>query len=133
MADRLTPERDGRRIALNRDESASAIDAGVMVMINEDGDAVAAFEQADRFVIGVAVKRAAAGDKVAECATGIFRFDNSATLPVNLLAVGGLCYVENDRTVKGSGATPAGLVFDVDDAGVWVEIGPRTGFFAGQV
>lgn len=129
MADRLTPERDGRRVVFPRGGASGTIDAGVMVMRSEDGEAVAAFEQAGRTVFGVALARTVAGDAVAECATGVFRFDNSSSDAVSLFYIGALCFVEDKHTVKASGLTRAGVVFELDDSGVWVEIGPRTRSF----
>jgi len=57
---------------------------------------------------------------------GIFRFANSATYPVPRSAIGQACFVEDDQTVAGfsTNLVPAGLVYDVDSSGVWVDMRP---------
>ena len=56
----------------------------------------------------------------------IFRYANSATYPVPRSAVGQVAYVEDDKTVAGwsTNLVSAGLVYDVDDKGVWVDQRP---------
>lgn len=62
-----------------------------------------------------------------EAKAGCFLFANSAANPVTVASIGAKCYVEDDQTVSSSGGTNnlvAGVVFDVSEAGVWVEIQP---------
>lgn len=55
---------------------------------------------------------------------GIFRFANSSTYPVPRSAIGQVCYVEDDQTVAGfsTNLVSAGLVYDVDSDGVYVDM-----------
>jgi hypothetical protein len=55
---------------------------------------------------------------------GIFRFGNSATYPLPRSAIGQVAYVEDDQTVAGysTNLVSAGLVYDVDADGVWVDL-----------
>lgn len=57
---------------------------------------------------------------------GIFLYENSTTSPVTRSAIGEPCYVEDDQTVAGktTNYVTAGLVHDVDTAGVWVDQTP---------
>jgi hypothetical protein len=54
---------------------------------------------------------------------GIFRYANSSTYPITSAMIGKTCYVEDDNTVAGDSTylVPAGLVYDVDSKGVWVD------------
>lgn len=54
---------------------------------------------------------------------GVFRYDNSSSNPVVRSAIGLPCYAEDDQTVaaKTTNFVSAGLVYDVDDDGVWVD------------
>lgn len=57
---------------------------------------------------------------------GVFQYANSATYPIPRSAIGQVAYVEDDNTVAGfsTNLVPAGLVYDVDDDGVWVDQRP---------
>jgi len=67
------------------------------------------------------------GEEVAAPLRGIYRLENSSSYPVPRSAVGEICYVEDDNTVAGysTNFVPAGLVHDVDDDGVWVDMRPE--------
>jgi hypothetical protein len=57
---------------------------------------------------------------------GVFQYANSTTYPIPRSAIGQVAYVEDDNTVAGYAThqVPAGLVYDVDDDGVWVDQRP---------
>ncbi len=60
--------------------------------------------------------------------TGVLHFDNDSADPVTRATLGTACYIVNDHTVSasdGGGArSVAGRSFDLDDQGVWVDVGP---------
>lgn len=68
----------------------------------------------------------AAGAIRADWRPGTFRFDNLASDAVTAADLGKLCFIVDDATVartNGSGArSPAGVIEDVDAAGVWVRM-----------
>ncbi len=69
----------------------------------------------------------AAGAASAEAERGCFRFDNSASGDLITIAdIGATAYIVDDQTVaktNGSNTRSAlGIIRDVDDLGVWVEI-----------
>lgn len=57
---------------------------------------------------------------------GIFRYNNSSSYPVTSAMIGKTCYVEDDNTVAGDSTylVAAGIIYDVDNDGVWVEQTP---------
>ncbi|WP_172298341.1 hypothetical protein [Pseudoruegeria sp. HB172150] len=66
-----------------------------------------------------------AGDLSASYRVGIFRFANStSTDEITQADIGALCYAVDDQTVAKTDGTAtrsaAGVVHDVDEAGVWV-------------
>ncbi len=104
---------------------------GGMVQINAAGYAVSASATAANVTIGRADETVdntggANGDKSVKVRRGVFRFGNSAA--GDLIArteIGKTVYVVDDQTVaktNNAGARPAaGICFDVDAQGVWVE------------
>lgn len=69
-----------------------------------------------------------AGAFTVEVEAGVFRYENSAAADaITLGEVGQVCYLVDDQTVaKTNGAgtrSPAGIIDDVDDTGVWVVMG----------
>lgn len=69
-----------------------------------------------------------AGAFTVEVEAGVFRYENSAAADaITLAEVGQVCYLVDDQTVaKTNGAgtrSPAGIIDDVDDTGVWVVMG----------
>lgn len=126
--DRATPERDGKRVSDPLADGALVF-AGGMYALDGSGDAVAA-SAAGNAVRAVALQRtdASSGDERVEGALGVFRFGNSESADeITRTEIGLVCYVVDDQTVAktdDSASRPvAGVVFDVDDAGVWVRIG----------
>ena len=75
------------------------------------------------------------GDQIVEVKRGNFRLDNSAGADeVTAADIGKVCYIVDNQTVAKTDGTatrsPAGIVDDVDDAGVWVNIDPTNGVAA---
>lgn len=105
---------------------------GAMVQIaNSDGYAAAASATAANVTIGRADETVdntggAAGDKKVKARRGVFRYGNSASGDlITRKEIGKACYVVDDQTVaktdNSSSRPKAGIVFDVDAQGVWVD------------
>ena len=121
--DRPTPERDGRRVS-DPLAAAAVIYAGALYVLDSAGAAAAATAAATTPVRAVATARAsaAAGDSRVEGALGVFRFDNDGD-SITRADIGSDAFVVDDQTVAKTGTAKAGVVVDVDEAGVWVRIG----------
>jgi hypothetical protein len=67
----------------------------------------------------------AAGARLVEVRRGVFRFENDSATPIEQTDIGADAYILDDQTVTGdsSGASRAGPVVAIDQAGVWVLIG----------
>jgi len=108
--------------------------AGAIVAIDSNLEAQPAANTAGFRVVGVAqIKTDNADDgESAKVKSGIFLLDNSSTSPITRAGIGSVCYVEDDETVAGttSVSIAAGLVHDVDSAGVWVDMTPAALAFA---
>lgn len=104
------------------------IPVGAMFVLDADGFAVPATASASAPVRGIALRRADGpngDDKVLGAAKGVYRFQNSETAPLTAADIGLGAAVEDCHTVcKGEGCV-AGVVFDVNDEGVWVELGRK--------
>jgi len=112
-------------------KASTKIFQGALVAIDASGWALPAAAVAAHKVIGRAEdtfdnSAGANGAINARVATGVFRWNNSAS--GDLIArsdIGAACYVVDDNTVaktSDTGARPvAGIIFDVDASGVWVE------------
>ena len=65
------------------------------------------------------------GDAYISARTGIFRFANHDSDPVDHTAIGTPCFIADDQTVAatdgGRTRSPAGTVHDLDAQGVWVQ------------
>jgi hypothetical protein len=60
---------------------------------------------------------------------GVFQYANSTTYPLTKTYIGKVCYAEDDNIVghsPGTNAVKAGIVYDVDDEGVWVIQKPQS-------
>ena len=121
--DRRTPEREGRLVS---DPLADGVTlyAGGMYVLDGDGNATPATADAANPVRAVALARASQpdGDQRVEGALGVFRFDNDGNA-ITRADIGGDAFVVDDQTVAKTGTAKAGVVVDVDEAGVWVRIG----------
>lgn len=128
--DRTTRERTGNRRAFGV-KAATLIYAGSIVCLDANDLAVPGAVATTLKAVGVAVAKAdnSAGANNAinvEAATGIFRFNNSAsTDEITIGEIGADCYIVDDQTVAktdGSSArSVAGKIFDVEADGVWVK------------
>ena len=121
--DRPTPEREGRMVS---DPLADGVTlyAGGMYVLDGDGNATPATAAATTPVRAVALARASQphGDQRVDGALGVFRFDNDGDA-ITRADIGATVYVVDDQTVAKTGTAKAGVVVDVDEAGVWVRIG----------
>lgn len=127
---RNTPARnaDRRNFPL---EAAAVIYAGAMVALNASGYLVPASVSTTLKVVGRAEadvdnSSGAAGDLGCEVNTGAFHYANSAAADAIALSdVGANCYAVDDQTVAKTDGTStrsiAGIIFDVDAQGVWVQ------------
>jgi hypothetical protein len=129
--DRNTSRRDGTQFS-DPMGAAAKIFAGSLVCLDASGNAVPGSTSTTIKVRGVAQEQVdntggAAGAKRIETRRGVFQFANSAsTDQITRAEIGTQCYIVDDQTVAKTSATNtrsvAGVVRDVDDGGVWVEI-----------
>lgn len=109
--------------------AATKILAGIMVARNASGYAVPASDATGLRVLGRAESQAdntdgSAGDIEATIRPGIYLWENDETNPVTDAHVGERCYVKDNQTVQSAAGTygvVAGVVVQVDSAGVWVD------------
>ncbi|MEG1971316.1 MAG: hypothetical protein RR101_14485 [Burkholderiaceae bacterium] len=128
--DRLTPARSGECVA-DPVAAGVVIFAGAMVSLDTNGHAVSA-SATGKPVRAVAAAHAdntggAAGAIAVDGRRGIYRFENSSTAALARTDIGAIAVVEDNQTVKKAAASnetapAAGLVIDLDDSGVWIEI-----------
>ena len=128
-AGRLTPRREGDYIA-GAVAASTTLFAGAMVMRNAAGHLVEGQTATGLVGVGVADAEAnnsggSAGDITARVRPGIFRMANSAsTDEITIAEIGAVAYAVDDQTVAktdgSSSRSPAGIVSDVDDQGVWI-------------
>lgn len=121
-SDRDTVRRNGDEFVF---EAETTVFAGGMVCLNAGGKLVPASMTAGLTpVVGVAMRLGRPGEKVS-VRRGVFAFDAAMGDAPGLAQVGALCYAADDCTVTKTSApdTPvAGILVDVDEAGVWVKI-----------
>ncbi|MAG68579.1 MAG: hypothetical protein CMK74_22315 [Pseudomonadales bacterium] len=130
-ADRNTKRRDG---VLYSDPVAAAtrLFAGSIVCLDASGNAVPGATATTLTARGVAQEQVdnrdgAAGDRRVESRRGVFPFANSASADeITRADIGNSAYIVDDETVAKTDGTStrsvAGVIRDVDDSGVWVEI-----------
>ncbi len=133
---RNTPRRDGTSRGYLVAAGVHAL-AGTLAVLNESGFCEPATTAADLTCVGVFGHEVdntngADGAEVVEVERGYFCFANSAGADeITLADVGTMCELVDDQTVAKaeptSGRSPAGIVDDVDDSGVWVFIDPTSG------
>lgn len=114
--------------------------AGAIAVMNASGYAEPASTATGLIALGVyheGVDNSAGadGDENAIIERGYFRFANSSgTDEITRAAIGSACYLVDDQTVALTDGTStrskAGIVDDVDAAGVWVRIDPTSGINA---
>ena len=103
--------------------TGSTIGYGALVALNGDGKAVPAADTAGLRVIGVAVR--IDGGEV-EAASGIYGFANDTTHALTRADRGKTAYVKDSLTVssQGTNGIVAGIVVDVSDGEVYVDLSP---------
>ena len=103
--------------------SGATITPRDIVALNGDGKAVCAADTAGLKVIGVAARVDAGG---VEVESGIFSFANDTTHAVARTARGTACYIKDKATVasQGTNGIAAGIVIDVHDGEVYVDMTP---------
>lgn len=126
---RNTPRKEG---LIRRFTAAGTIYTGGLVALNAAGAALAAGTTGALVVVGVAQGSAESGE-VIEVRRGVFAFDNATGgTAVTAAHVGSVCYVSDDATVQVvadedvDSSVVAGLVYAIDDYGVWVDVGADT-------
>lgn len=126
-ADRNTPRRAG---AVLSDPVAAnvVLFVGALYALNAAGDAVPAAGNGTR-ARGVVQQHVdntggAAGAQRVTGERGVWRFANSAgAAELKRADIGGVAFVVDDQTVSKTGTAVAGLVLDIDDGEVWVDVG----------
>ncbi|MFV0664348.1 MULTISPECIES: hypothetical protein [Betaproteobacteria] len=120
--DRATAQRAGDLVADPLAADALIYAGGMYVLAA--GLAVSAAGASGGVVRAVARVRADAanGDAVVQGKLGVFRFANDGDA-IARQDIGADAFAVDDQTVALSGAVKAGVVVDIDDAGVWVRIG----------
>lgn len=103
--------------------SGATITPRDIVALNGDGKAVCAADTAGLKVIGIAARVEADG---VEVESGIFSFANDTTNAVARTARGAACYIKDKGTVasQGTNSIAAGIVIDVHDGEVYVDMTP---------
>ena len=136
---RNTPHRLGLSRGLLVAAAAECF-AGTIAVINADGYTEPGTTATGLTAAGVFEhyqenKDGADGDQVVEVKRGNFHFANSAGADeITAADIGQVCFIVDDQTVAKIDGTAtrsaAGIVDDVDDAGVWVNIDPTNGVAA---
>jgi hypothetical protein len=122
-ASRNTPQRPATRFGFAM-AAGARIWAGTLVALDAAGHAVPAVPGLT--VVGVAEAWAdnsagPAGVWLVAVTRGCYRFDNGGD--ITFADIGSPAYALDDSTVSVAGSgKPAGIVRDVDAAGVWIEI-----------
>jgi len=103
--------------------SGSTVVSGNLVALNAEGKAVPAADTAGLRVIGVAGR---GHNGMAEVADGIFSFANDTTHALTRADRGKVAYVKDKDTVASTGTNliPAGIVVDVSNGEVFVDVTP---------
>ncbi|MBN5136886.1 hypothetical protein [Stenotrophomonas sp. C-A] len=128
---RNTPRREAFRVGHPTNPGTQIHSGTLIALLATNGNAVPAGTAGSGDAVGVALRSVtgtSAGEPV-ECERGTgFRFDNSAGADAIARAdIGATAYIVDDQTVSktdNSGARKrAGVVLDVDAAGVWIVVG----------
>ena len=104
--------------------ASSVIESGNLVALDASGKAVPASDSASITVIGAA---ACATDGFVEVTDGVFSFANDTADPLTRADRGKTAFVKNASTVDktgGTGRIPAGVVVDVYEDEVYVQVTP---------
>jgi hypothetical protein len=129
-AGRNTPSREMTRINRVVKSGTTVYAGGMATLLTADGTAVPAGTASAGNAVGAFADTVTGdGTLTVDIQFGCFRFDNStSTDEIKAADIGGIAYIVDDATVAktdNSGARKiAGAIVDVDDVGVWVDIGP---------
>lgn len=131
-ADRNTAERTGEQITAGV-TAAKTCYAGTIAVLDSAGNIKPGVTGTGLICVGrfeetVDNATGAAGAVNATAKRGVFRFANSAAADaISADEVGDTCYIVDDQTVAKTDGTgtrsAAGVIVDVDSAGVWVRMG----------
>ncbi len=131
-AGRNTPYRTGERLVLPV-AANTLLYVGALAALDASGNVTpgataAGLKGIGRVEVEADNSAGAAGDIHAVIRPGIYRWENSAAADeITATEVGLVCYLVDDQTVaktdSGGTRSPAGIVFEVDSAGVWVASG----------
>lgn len=131
-ADRNTAERTGELVSAGCAAAVKCIAGGIAVLDAsgniKPGVTGTGLICAGRFEATVDNSAGLAGAVSATAKRGVFRFGNSAAGDAIAAAqIGDTCYIVDDQTVAKTDGTgtrsAAGVIVDVDSAGVWVRMG----------
>jgi hypothetical protein len=128
-ADRSTPMRDGVTYSYPV-AAATEIFQGSLVVLDASGNAEPATDAASKVCVGRAEEyvnnTGAAAAVNIEVRAGTFRWVNSGTNTLTKANIGDSCYIVDDQTVDSlaTASSPAGIMVDIDDLGVWVDTRP---------
>lgn len=109
--------------------AAVRIFPGAIIMRNADGDLTPATTATGLIGVGRAEQYIDNSEGLAGADTvivegGYFKYANSDTDPITKADIGTVCFAVDDQTVAATDGSatrsPAGIVDDVDDRGVWV-------------
>ena len=129
-ADRNTPMKDGKIVAVSVAANAVCFAGGIAVAnatgYAAPGSTALNLTYLGRFEESVDNTGGADGAVTVDVRRGkAFKFANDATNPVTQASMGKVCYIVDDQTVainNGAGTrSAAGIVMGVDANGVWVE------------
>jgi hypothetical protein len=123
---RLTPRRNGDQVG-HPVAATTMLFVGCLLALNATGFAVPA-TAAGGTVVGVNEcdidnTNGVDGDAQASARRGVFAFNNSATHAIARADIGAPAFVEDDNTVAKTGTAVAGVIVDITDEGVWVDVG----------
>ncbi|MFN8682784.1 hypothetical protein ACDP63_16820 [Paracoccus sp. P2] len=129
--DRQTPERSGKEFSFPVKASTQIFAGSIVVLaagLAEPGKAATGLIAVGRAEAHADNRNGGNGDIDVPVRAGVFRFDNSASADLITRAdIGADAWIVDDQTVAktdGSAArSKAGRIVDVDDLGVWVQLG----------
>ena len=124
--DRNTPIRVGDSV-IHPVAAGAKIYAGALVAINAAGFAVPGSSSSNLVAVGRADKRidnlgGLDGNQAVRVRRGIFQYANAGG-SITRADIGKNCFIASDYGVSKTGNSVAGKVIDIDDGGVWVEMG----------
>ena len=112
--------------------AAVKLEMGKLICANATGYAVEGSESATLIALGRAEltvdnTAGADGDQRIQVRRGTFKLDNSGTDPVDQSCLGKTVYIEDSQTVSKtdneSARSAAGTCREIDDDGIWVQVG----------